>query len=85
MTANRFEQFERALLHALPAAAPPLHPTDRLADYGLTDSLQLVQLVVHLEEALGTDLPDEALTVETFETIGTLWGVVSAHLANMRR
>ncbi|WP_432994460.1 phosphopantetheine-binding protein [Dactylosporangium sp. CA-233914] len=84
MADSDFDRFERAIVAALPAATLPLRPNDRLAAFGLTDSLQLVQLVVHIEEALGIDLPDETLTTDTFETIGTLWGVLSAHLRPAR-
>lgn len=40
------------------------------------DSLTLVQLVVELEESFEVTLPDEAFTIETFETAGSLWAAI---------
>jgi acyl carrier protein len=42
----------------------------------LDDSLQLVQLIVQIEEAFEIDLPDEALTADTFESVDSLWSVL---------
>jgi acyl carrier protein len=53
-----------------------LSPDARLSDLGF-DSVALVQLMVHLEEAFCISLPDEALSAETFESVGSLWLVVS--------
>jgi acyl carrier protein len=41
----------------------------------------VVQLLAELEDAFGVELPDEALTEETFETVGSLWSAVDAHTA----
>ena len=58
------------------APAAWLGPADRLIDLGL-DSLLLLQLVVQIEEQFRINLPDEALTAETFESVDSLWTTIS--------
>ncbi|WP_406492334.1 phosphopantetheine-binding protein [Streptomyces sp. NBC_00846] len=69
--------FQDALLQYLPyAEASELAPADDLAALGL-DSMGVVQLLAELEDTFGVELPDEALTEETFATVGSLWGAVA--------
>lgn len=73
--------FQEVLLPHLPyAEAGELTAADDLAALGL-DSMGVVQLLAELEDVLGVELPDEALTEETFATVGSLWAVVDAHTA----
>jgi acyl carrier protein len=50
-----------------------------LVDGGL-DSLKSIRLVVDLEESLSLRIPDEFLTAAAFETVGSLWSMVSTLL-----
>ncbi|MBB0242718.1 phosphopantetheine-binding protein [Streptomyces alkaliphilus] len=71
--------FQEVLLPHLPYAEPgELMAEDDLTALGL-DSMGVVQLLAELEDELGVELPDEALTEETFTTVGSLWEVVDAH------
>jgi len=53
-------------------------PDDRLSDLQVT-SLELMQVIVEIEKVLGVDLPDDALSLETFESISSLAAVVDAN------
>ena len=55
----------------------PVPPDASLKDLGL-DSMQAVELVFDLEDELGVQLPDEAMTAETFATAARLWEAVDA-------
>ncbi|MBF9132822.1 SDR family NAD(P)-dependent oxidoreductase [Plantactinospora sp. S1510] len=73
-----FHKYTELLRAYLPFSGPtPLQLSDDLAELGL-DSLNTVALLVEIEDALGVTIPDEALTVETFSTVGSLWSTVSA-------
>jgi len=75
-----FGRYAEILYEYLPLSEPDsLRPADSLVDLGL-DSLNTVALLLRLEEDFGINLPDEELTAETFETVGSLWSVVSANL-----
>ncbi len=54
-----------------------LSPDASLRELGL-DSMQAVELVFDLEDALDVQLPDEAMTAETFETAASLWTALTA-------
>ena len=72
--------FQEALLPHLPyAESSDLAAADDLAALGL-DSMGVVQVLAELEDSLGVDLPDEALTEETFATVGSLWQAVSEYV-----
>lgn len=76
--------FRRALLAHLPyAEGEDLAPTDDLSALGL-NSMGLVHLLTDIEETFGLDLPDELITEETFETVGSLWHVVGGLVAPER-
>ncbi|MFD7028357.1 acyl carrier protein [Streptomyces sp. NPDC059917] len=47
-------------------------PDTQLRELGL-DSMQAIELMFALEDTFGVELPDEALTEETFTTAGSLW------------
>jgi acyl carrier protein len=73
--------FQEVLLPHLPyAKTGDLTAADDLAALGL-DSMGVVQLLAELEDAFGVELPDEALTEETFASVGSLWAAVAAHTA----
>ncbi|MDX8033838.1 phosphopantetheine-binding protein [Lentzea sp. BCCO 10_0856] len=65
--------FERVLRAHLPLseADQELRDQDRLMDLGL-DSLSTVALLVDLESELAISLPDELLTADTFDSVGSL-------------
>src|SRR3712207_2788093 len=72
-----FRAYTAILKEYLPLSGPaPLEPSDSLVDLGL-DSVNTVALLVGLEEAFGAHFPDEALTGDTFATVGSLWTVLS--------
>ena len=72
--------FRKTLLAHLPYASDDrFAATDDLAALGL-DSMGVVQLLTDLEETYGLDLPDELITEETFETVGSLWDAVGGLL-----
>jgi acyl carrier protein len=72
-----FDQYRQLLTRALPdGAADDLEPETRLADLGL-DSVALLQLVVQIEEVFDINFPDHLLSAETFESVESLWLVVS--------
>ncbi len=73
--------FRSALLAHLPYAdSAELTATDDLAALGL-DSMGVVQLLTDLEETFGLELPDELITEETFNTVGSLWQTVGGLVA----
>jgi acyl carrier protein len=69
-----FEKVLRCRLAYLPADAP-LSPDVPLKSLGL-DSMQAVELIFDIEDALGVALPDEAMTAQTFDTAASLWAAV---------
>ena len=84
MTTNIPVAFRKTLLAHLPyAAADELSATDDLTALGL-NSMGVVQLLTDLEETFGLELPDELITEETFETVGSLWEVVGGLVAAER-
>ncbi|GAB3465878.1 hypothetical protein GCM10027570_54490 [Streptomonospora sediminis] len=72
------EQFETTLRNSLPflAAGDEIREDTSLMDAGL-DSMGIVELLAKLEAAYGVRFQDDALTLETFETPGTLWKVLA--------
>lgn len=72
-----FDQYRQLLTRSLPEiAADDLEPETRLADLGL-DSVALLQLVVQAEEVFDINFPDYLLSAGTFESVESLWLVVS--------
>ena len=57
-------------LHASRSAA--LDVNSRLMESGMLDSLELMSLVTHLEQAYSFSLPDEEFVPENFETPATI-------------
>jgi acyl carrier protein len=72
---DRFEELLRRQLPFLPPEEKIEQDTP-LTDLGL-DSLGIVELLSALEEEYGVHFQDEALSMETFRTPGTLWKVLS--------
>ncbi|MCP3760518.1 phosphopantetheine-binding protein [Streptomyces sp. TBY4] len=78
------ESFQDVLRPHLPyAESRALAAADELPALGL-DSMGVVQLLADLEDTYGLELPDEFLTEQTFETVGSLWSTV-APLATPRQ
>ena len=75
--ADIHSEVEIVLRRNLPALpAEEVIPTEaRLADLGL-DSIGVISLLLDLEESLGISIPFELLTVETFQTRGSLEAAV---------
>jgi acyl carrier protein len=73
---NQFEELLRRYLPYLPAGEK-LAENSALRDFGL-DSLAMVELLSALEGTYDIRFADDALTLETFETAGTLWRTLSA-------
>ncbi|TCK22295.1 phosphopantetheine-binding protein [Pseudonocardia endophytica] len=63
------------LAHLQHADTTELHESDDLSALGL-DSMGVVQLMTDLEDTYEFVMPDEALTEETFATVGSLWRTV---------
>lgn len=62
---------------------PPRDPADvgddfRLIDMGGLDSLAILQLVAFLEDEFSLVLDNDDLTLENFETVGAIVGLVDA-------
>lgn len=53
-----------------------IHPETRLLENGMLDSLQLMDLVFHMEEVYGVPVPLENLTPENFATPMTIAAMV---------
>ncbi|WP_405059125.1 phosphopantetheine-binding protein [Kribbella sp. NBC_01505] len=62
----------------------PLAASDALFDLGV-DSFGTVELLIALEDRFGVRLPDQALTAETFATVGSLWSVLAGLLQDGTR
>jgi acyl carrier protein len=75
------EKFEEILRGQLPFLEPDEKLTEDtvLRDLGL-DSLSMVDLLATLESSYGVRFRDDALTMETFRTPGTLWAALSGLL-----
>lgn len=72
------DAFRKTLLTHLPYAdGAELSADDNLRALGL-DSMGVVQLLTDLEEVFALELPDDVLTDETFDTVGSLWRSISA-------
>ncbi|MFI9326077.1 phosphopantetheine-binding protein [Kitasatospora sp. NPDC052868] len=72
-------QFEQVLREHLPLLEADQHllPEAQLTALGL-DSLATVQLLIGLEDALETTIPDAMLTPENFATPGALWAAMTS-------
>lgn len=78
---SAFSRYADVIRSLLGEDAPTrLNPTDRLAALGWSDSVTLVQLVSQLEEAFDISMPPEALLLENFDTVDSLWLVLRVML-----
>lgn len=66
----RFESVLRPRLRLL-AADQPLDYNEKLSKLGL-DSMAAIDLLMDLEDSIGTSIPDELLTADTFATAQNL-------------
>jgi acyl carrier protein len=66
--------FEEALHIEVPG------PHTDLIETGLLDSLQLVQLLVQIEERMGTRIPLEEVDLDDLRSIGRLAGLIEQRL-----
>lgn len=55
-------------------------PDTDLFDSGLLDSLQLVQLLLHVEQRLGVRIPLEEVELDDLRSVGRLARVVAARV-----
>lgn len=55
-----------------------LSPNDALISSGLVDSFHLVDLALFIEDTFGVHIDDTELTVETFDTLGQLAGLIQS-------
>lgn len=55
-----------------------LTPNDALISSGLVDSFHLVDLALFIEDTFGVHIDDTELTVETFDTLGQLAGLIQS-------
>ena len=69
-----------ALGDVLDGELPAITEHTRLFDLGL-DSTSVLELLLALEDALGTEFDNEDLRMSDFETVGTLADHVSRQLA----
>jgi acyl carrier protein len=69
-----------ALGDVLDGELPEITEHTRLFDLGL-DSTSVLELLLALEDALGTEFDNENLRMSDFETVGTLADYVSTQLA----
>lgn len=75
------QQFLDLLRARLPLAGDgPITADSALRSLGV-DSMRSIELLFAVEDAFGIVLPDDRLTDQTFETVGTLWCAVRAERA----
>ncbi|MFB0840131.1 phosphopantetheine-binding protein [Arthrobacter sp. E44] len=70
MDNDRFDEVLRGHLNS--GGSTPIDPDAPLKDLGLT-SMEAVELLFDLEDEFGVELPDEAMTDETFSTRRSLF------------
>lgn len=68
------EYFRSRAARSLPAGS--LDGSFRLMESGLLDSMEIMALVTHLEQAYSLALPDEEFVPENFETPSTIANMV---------
>lgn len=71
---DRFVEIVRSNLRT-DQAPPPLGLDSRLPELGL-DSLGTVSIIMAAEREFDVIFPDEALSLDTFETLGTAWELI---------
>jgi acyl carrier protein len=80
-----FDQYRQLLTRAFPeVSVDDLEPETALVDLGF-DSVALLQLVVQVEEVFDINFPDHMLSAETFESVESLWLVISELSDSARR
>lgn len=67
------------------SAAGALDSSFRLMESGLLDSMEIMSLVTHLEQAYGFALPDDEFVPENFETPGTIAQMVRRVIATRQK
>lgn len=70
----------RSLVESQFSPAPGLGDDDSLFDHGVVDSLQVVELVMHLESGFGIRVHPHEITRENFETVSTIAAYVAGKL-----
>lgn len=66
------------------ASSASLDGSSRLMETGILDSLELMSLVTHVEQAYGFSLPDEEFVPENFETPRTIADLIRRVKASAR-
>jgi acyl carrier protein len=59
-----------------PGAPATIDDDTQLIDQGLIDSLGLMELVMFLEEQTGVRVPDDEVTPDNFQTVGSIAAMV---------
>lgn len=70
-------RYERILREHLHGYSDELSNSSRLTDLGV-DSLAVVQLLINIEDAFEIFFPDELVTAQTFNTVGSLRAVIES-------
>ena len=75
MQASLVDELSALLDEALHIEVPS--PETDLIESGLLDSLQLVQLLLHIEERMGTRIPLDEVDLEDLRSVGRLARLVA--------
>jgi acyl carrier protein len=72
-----WERLQALVRAGLPdtAAEVRLDPESNLIELGL-DSLGMLNLIMAIEQEFDVVLPDDALTIDVFRTMGSVWGLL---------
>lgn len=57
----------------------------KLLEEGILDSLEIFAFVTQLEDVYNIEVPDEAITAEHFETVGSIVSFIQELLRNEKR
>lgn len=81
-----FKVFQEVVASYAKHDSPEENPALELSFTQLSiNSLAMVNLIVDLEEALETTMPDEILTPEVFSSPNSLWKALEPHVGNARQ
>jgi acyl carrier protein len=64
--------------HAFLSEGSTLRSDESLTDSGVIDSIGLIQLIDHIEERFGIEIPLDLITPENFDTLDGIMRVIRA-------